>query len=58
MTKDTILIMKRAKLYRITIRATDESVPPVLMKIMEETYSRSATETMITTMDHRGAAGA
>ncbi|MCJ1459382.1 hypothetical protein MMC28_009759 [Mycoblastus sanguinarius] len=27
------------QLYRITIRATDESVPPVLMKIMEETYS-------------------
>jgi len=43
------------QLYRITIRATDENVPPVLMKMMEETYSRSATETMITTMDHRGA---
>ncbi|KAL6718468.1 hypothetical protein ACLMJK_004559 [Lecanora helva] len=27
------------QLYRITIRATDETVPPVLMKFMEETYS-------------------
>ncbi|KAK4694605.1 AP-2 complex subunit alpha, partial [Lecanoromycetidae sp. Uapishka_2] len=27
------------QLYRITIRATDENVPPVLMKMMEETYS-------------------
>ena len=26
------------QLYRITIRATDEHVPPVLMKSMEETY--------------------
>lgn len=28
------------KLYRITIRATDESVPPVLIKLMEETFSQ------------------
>ena len=35
-----LLIHNNSKqLYRITIRATDESVPPVLMKIMEETYS-------------------
>ncbi|KAL9610401.1 MAG: hypothetical protein Q9167_004884 [Letrouitia subvulpina] len=26
-------------LYRITIRATDEAVPPVLLKMMEETFS-------------------
>ena len=26
--------------YRITIRATDESVPPALMKIMEDKYSQ------------------
>ncbi|KAF2767165.1 Adaptor protein complex AP-2 alpha subunit [Teratosphaeria nubilosa] len=28
------------KMYRLTIRATDESVPPVLMKVMEERLSR------------------
>ncbi|KAL9631483.1 MAG: hypothetical protein Q9164_005870, partial [Protoblastenia rupestris] len=28
------------QLYRITIRATDESVPPVLAKMMEETYAQ------------------
>ena len=27
-------------MYRITVRATDESVPPVLMKLMEEKYSQ------------------
>lgn len=27
-------------MYRITIRATDESVPPVLMKLMEEKFSQ------------------
>lgn len=32
-------------LYRITIRATDESVPPVLMKLMEETYSQGIEPT-------------
>ena len=26
-------------MYRITIRATDESVPEALMKLMEERYS-------------------
>ena len=30
---------KAGQLYRITIRATDESVPPVLAKFMEETFS-------------------
>lgn len=33
------------QLYRITIRATDESVPPVLMKLMEETYSQGIEPT-------------
>ena len=28
------------KLYRITIRATDENLPPVILKAMEETLSR------------------
>ncbi|KAI9867057.1 MAG: hypothetical protein M1813_000455 [Trichoglossum hirsutum] len=28
------------KMYRLTIRATDESVPPVLMKLMEERLSQ------------------
>lgn len=27
-------------MYRITVRATDESVPPVLMKLMEEKFSQ------------------
>ena len=28
------------QMYRITIRATDESVPPVLMKFMEDRLSQ------------------
>ncbi|KAL9102061.1 MAG: hypothetical protein Q9163_002741 [Psora crenata] len=28
------------QLYRITVRATDESLPPVISKIMEETYTQ------------------
>ena len=27
-------------MYRLTIRATDESVPPVLIKVMEEKLSQ------------------
>lgn len=27
-------------MYRVTIRATDESVPPVLIKVMEEKLSQ------------------
>ena len=34
-----IILTMEGQLYRITIRATDESVPPVLMKFMEDTYS-------------------
>lgn len=30
------------QMYRITIRATDESVPTVLMKAMEDKYSQGA----------------
>jgi len=28
------------QMYRLTVRATDESVPPVLIKIMEERLSQ------------------
>lgn len=28
------------QMYRLTIRATDESVPPVLIKLMEERLSK------------------
>ena len=35
-----ILLTWRMQLYRITIRATDESVPPMLMKFMEESFSQ------------------
>lgn len=28
------------RMYRLTIRATDEAVPPVLMKFMEERLSQ------------------
>ena len=35
-----MLLFCLCQLYRITIRATDESVPPVLMKFMEEAYSQ------------------
>ncbi|KAK4989083.1 hypothetical protein LTR66_007141 [Elasticomyces elasticus] len=31
---------KESQMYRLTIRATDESVPPVLMKLMEERLSQ------------------
>lgn len=27
-------------MYRVTIRATDETVPPVLMKLMEDSLSQ------------------
>jgi AP-2 complex subunit alpha len=31
-------------MYRITIRATDESAPPALMKAMEERYSQGVDD--------------
>jgi len=31
-------------MYRITIRATDESAPPALMKAMEERFSQGLDE--------------
>jgi hypothetical protein len=31
-------------MYRLTIRATDESVPPVLIKIMEEKLGQGEEE--------------
>ena len=33
-------------MYRITIRATDESVPAVLMKAMEDKFSQGAEQEM------------
>ena len=32
-------------MYRLTIRATDESVPPVLLKLMEERLSQGGAST-------------
>lgn len=31
-------------MYRITIRATDESVPPVLMRFMEEKFAQGVEQ--------------
>jgi AP-2 complex subunit alpha len=33
-------------MYRLTVRATDEAVPPVLAKIMEERLSQGEDETI------------
>ena len=38
--KRLIHVLGRAQMYRATIRATDESVPPVLMKVMEDMLAR------------------
>lgn len=35
-TQDLLLTLTVLQMIRLTIRATDESVPPVLIKIMEE----------------------
>jgi hypothetical protein len=32
----TLLTFSLLQMYRLTIRATDETVPPILMKSMEE----------------------
>ena len=34
------LALIRRQMYRITIRATDENVPGVLLKTLEETFTR------------------
>jgi AP-2 complex subunit alpha len=34
------MLLNAIQMYRITIRATDESVPPVLIKIMEDRLSQ------------------
>ena len=35
---------QKCQMYRLTIRATDEAVPPVLMKLMEDRFTKGVME--------------
>jgi AP-2 complex subunit alpha len=38
--KGVVTMTNEGQMYRITIRATDEAVPPVLVKAMEDRLSQ------------------
>lgn len=37
-------MLTRSQKYRLTIRATDESVPPVLLKVMQDKLARGVAD--------------